>query len=59
MASGTACSLGVFCFGAIFLSVEVFELPYILIFLAMQLRVVAENRLMSIGDGMTSNGGAR
>jgi probable O-glycosylation ligase (exosortase A-associated) len=57
MASGTACSLGIFCFGAIFLSLEVFELPYILIFLAMQLRVVAENRLVVIGDGVAPNGG--
>jgi probable O-glycosylation ligase (exosortase A-associated) len=31
------CSIGVFCVGAIFLSLEVFELPYLLIMLSMQL----------------------
>ena len=40
MASGLECSLVVFCFGAIFLSLEHFELPYILILLAVQLHAI-------------------
>jgi len=40
MAAGIECSLAVYCFGAIFLSVEVFELPYLLLFLAAQVAAV-------------------
>jgi probable O-glycosylation ligase (exosortase A-associated) len=39
--SGVECSLLVFCIGSIFLSVEIFELPYLLFFLAAQLAVVS------------------
>jgi probable O-glycosylation ligase (exosortase A-associated) len=40
IASGVECSLFLFCFGAIFLSLEVFELPYLLLLLGAQLPVV-------------------
>ena len=40
MSGGIQVSLAVFCFGAIFLSLENFELPYILLLLAAQLPVV-------------------
>ena len=40
MLSGVICSLFVFCFGALFLSLEHFELPYILILLAVQLHAI-------------------
>jgi probable O-glycosylation ligase (exosortase A-associated) len=38
--SGVICSLFIFCFGAIFLSLEHFELPYILILLGVQLHAI-------------------
>ncbi|MGH7171123.1 MAG: O-antigen ligase family protein [Gemmataceae bacterium] len=41
IACGVECSMLVFCIGSIFLSVEVFELPYLLLFLAAQLAVVS------------------
>ena len=40
MLSGIMCSLLIFCFGAIFLSLEHFELPYILILLGVQLHAI-------------------
>ena len=40
MLSGVICALMVFCFGAIFLSLEHFELPYILILIAAQLHAI-------------------
>jgi probable O-glycosylation ligase (exosortase A-associated) len=53
IASGVECSLFVFCFGAIFLSLEVFELPYLLILLGAQLSVVypgqSGDRPLSVG----------
>ena len=39
-ASGVECSLALFGFGSMFLSMEVFELPYVLFLLAAQLPVV-------------------
>jgi probable O-glycosylation ligase (exosortase A-associated) len=53
VASGVECSLFVFCFGAIFLSLEVFELPYLLILLGAQLSVVYQRPVA----GRTSNDG--
>ena len=44
IASGVECSLVVYCIGAIFLSLEVFELPYLLLLLAAQLDVVSRPR---------------
>lgn len=44
IASGVECSLCVFCVGSAFLSLEVFELPYLLVFLAVQLRVLGVTR---------------
>jgi len=41
LAAGTEGALLVFCVGASFLSVEVFELPYIMVLLAIQLSVMA------------------
>jgi O-antigen ligase len=40
LASGLECALVLFCFGAIFLSLEHFEMPYILILLAVQLHAI-------------------
>lgn len=40
MACGIECSLVLFCFGAIFLSLEHFEMPYILMLLAVQLHAI-------------------
>jgi probable O-glycosylation ligase (exosortase A-associated) len=40
IANGVECSLVVYCFGALFLSLEVFELPYLLLLLAAQLGVI-------------------
>lgn len=37
MASGVECSMAVFCVGAVFLSLESFELPYLLLLLAAEL----------------------
>lgn len=39
IANGVECSLAVYCFGSLFLSLEVFELPYLLLLLAAQLEV--------------------
>jgi probable O-glycosylation ligase (exosortase A-associated) len=41
IASGVECSLCVFCVGSAFLSLEVFELPYLLVFIGVQLPVLA------------------
>src|SRR5581483_2881229 len=41
LAAGTEGALLVLCVGASFLSVEVFELPYIIVLLAIQLSVMA------------------
>jgi probable O-glycosylation ligase (exosortase A-associated) len=40
MTSALECSLVLFCFGAIFLSLEHFEMPYILMLLAIQLHAI-------------------
>jgi len=40
LASGIECALVLFCFGAIFLSLEHFEMPYILLLLAVQLHAI-------------------
>jgi probable O-glycosylation ligase (exosortase A-associated) len=40
MAAGIECSMAVYCFGSIFLSLEVFELPYLLMLMAAQLAAV-------------------
>lgn len=40
LAAGLECSLALFCFGAIFLSLEHFEMPYIIILLAVQLHAI-------------------
>jgi probable O-glycosylation ligase (exosortase A-associated) len=42
IANGVECSMAVYCCGAIFLSLEVFELPYLLLLLAAQLEVVSQ-----------------
>jgi probable O-glycosylation ligase (exosortase A-associated) len=44
IASGVESSLFVFCFGAVFLSLEVFELPYLLILLGAQLPIISNKR---------------
>ncbi len=40
LAAGLECSLAVFCFGATFLSLEHFEMPYIVMLLAVQLHAI-------------------
>jgi probable O-glycosylation ligase (exosortase A-associated) len=40
-ACGVECSLAVFCIGSLFLSLEVFELPYLLLFIGAHLPVVS------------------
>jgi probable O-glycosylation ligase (exosortase A-associated) len=40
VASGVECALFIFCFGAIFLSLEVFEMPYLLILLGAKVPLV-------------------
>ena len=40
IAAGLECSLVLFCFGALFLSLEHFEMPYILMMLAVQLHAI-------------------
>jgi hypothetical protein len=45
LACGIECSLVVFATGALFLSIEVFELPYLLMILAMQLPLVLTDEL--------------
>lgn len=65
IASGIQCSLAVFCVGALFLSLEVFELPYLLIFLGVQLPVLAgpseqqDNMLAFQGVPVAGRGPAR
>ncbi len=41
IACGVECSMAVYCIGSIFLSLEVFELPYLLLLLGAQLAVVS------------------
>lgn len=41
IASGVECGIAVFCIGALFLSLETFELPYLLLLLGAQLPLVA------------------
>jgi probable O-glycosylation ligase (exosortase A-associated) len=43
MASGLECALFLFCFGALFLSLEHFEMPYVLMLLAVQLYAITRN----------------
>ncbi len=40
LAAGLECALILFCFGAIFLSLEHFEMPYIMVLLAVQLHAI-------------------
>ena len=40
IASGVECAIVLFCFGALFLSLEHFEMPYILMLLAVQLHAI-------------------
>ena len=48
MAGGISCSLALFCIGAMFLSLEVFELPYILLFLGAQLGALTSQPALSV-----------
>jgi probable O-glycosylation ligase (exosortase A-associated) len=40
IAAGAECALALFCFGAVFLSLEHFEMPYIVMLLGMQLHAI-------------------
>jgi probable O-glycosylation ligase (exosortase A-associated) len=44
VAHGVECAMAVFCIGAFFLSLELFELPYLLLLLGSQLGTVVGNR---------------
>jgi probable O-glycosylation ligase (exosortase A-associated) len=46
VATATETSLAVFCFGGVFLSLELFEVPYLLLLLGSQLAAVVRGRLM-------------
>jgi probable O-glycosylation ligase (exosortase A-associated) len=50
VASGVTCSLIIFCIGAIFLSLELVELPYLLMLLGAQLKALTSNPELAI-DG--------
>jgi probable O-glycosylation ligase (exosortase A-associated) len=56
-AAGIECSLAVYAFGSIFLSLEVFELPYLLLLLTAQLEVTSAPGpaplLLNAGPGQT------
>lgn len=43
VANGVECGMAVFCIGALFLSLELFELPYLLLLLGSQLGTVVDN----------------
>jgi probable O-glycosylation ligase (exosortase A-associated) len=45
IANGVECGMVVFCVGATFLSLEVFELPYLLLLLGSQLAAILESRV--------------
>lgn len=49
MASGLECSLVMFAFGAFFLSLEVFEMPYVLILLSVQLHAITRAIALRLG----------
>ncbi|HEY3787243.1 MAG TPA: O-antigen ligase family protein, partial [Urbifossiella sp.] len=49
IASGVECALVLFCFGAIFLSLEHFEMPYIVMLLAMQLHAITRAVAAKLG----------
>jgi O-antigen ligase len=42
LAAGVECALFLFCFGAVFLSVEHFEMPYILMLLGVQVHAITK-----------------
>lgn len=46
IANGVECSMVIFCVGAVFLSLEIFELPYLLLLIGAQLRSVYLQTLM-------------
>jgi O-antigen ligase len=58
MAAGLECSLLLFCAGAVFLSLEHFEMPYILLLLAMQLNAITRLVAARYGSFATSVGRA-
>lgn len=49
IASGVECALVLFCFGALFLSLEHFEMPYIVMLLAMQLNAITQAVVRKLG----------
>jgi probable O-glycosylation ligase (exosortase A-associated) len=53
IASGVQCSLALYCFGSAFLSLEVFELPYLLLLLAAQLDAVTRPDLNLHSDSVS------
>jgi probable O-glycosylation ligase (exosortase A-associated) len=49
IASGVECALVLFCFGALFLSLEHFEMPYIVMLLAVQLHAITRAVAAKLG----------
>lgn len=54
VASGVECSLAVFCVGAMFLSLELFELPYLMLLMGAQLTSVLNLQAQSAPAPMTA-----
>lgn len=50
LSAGVECSLAIFCFGTMFLSLEVFELPYFLMLCAVQMALLHRYRLACAYD---------
>ncbi len=49
LACGIEGALVVFCVGSVFLSLEIFELPYLLILLGLKLSLVAQEAPAAVG----------
>ncbi len=58
IASGIECALVLFCIGAFFLSLEHFEMPYIVMLLAMQLHAITRAVALKLGLDPSSNAAA-
>ena len=55
IAAGLECSLVLFCFGALFLSLEHFEMPYILMMLAVQLHAITRAVASRLAPGVVDS----
>jgi probable O-glycosylation ligase (exosortase A-associated) len=55
MAAGVGCALFLFCVGAVFLSLEHFEMPYIILLLAMQVHAITNSVAARLNAATTPN----